>query len=215
MCALWICQVLFSTFLSTSCSMSVFSHLVLSVFLALFCFDRSLKGFSLCTPVCPSLCSSPFVSLFLWCHSILTLLLWLCADLPLPLWVSVHSSVFRSPLPSLDFIRMWQKSLEPLCLCISRLSLPCCCCFPSKWCWKCKSCTSQHSRGWTSCTCEHKASGDAVTSRLFFSSVLLFSADISSNIKKVLGTHSRQGTSGVSKSQGKSEFLQMSQFAGI
>lgn len=159
--------------------MSVFLHFFLSVFLTLLCCDRFHKGLSLCTRVCPSLCSSLFVSFFLWCRSILTLLLWLCADLPLPLWVSVHLSVFRSPFPSLDVFRMWQKSLEPLYLCISCLSLPCCCFIPTEWCWKWKSCTSQHSRGWTSCTCEHKASGDAVTSRLFFSSVLLFSADIS------------------------------------
>lgn len=98
-------------------------------FLTLLCCDRSHKRFSLCIPVCPCLCTSLFVSLFLWCHSISTLLLWLCADLPLPLWVSVHLSVFLSPFPSLDVFRMWQKSLEPLYLRISCLSLPCWCFF--------------------------------------------------------------------------------------
>lgn len=165
------------TFLHTSHSIAVSFCLSSSVVLMLLCCDRFHKGFSLCNTVCPSLCPSPFVSLFLWCHSILTLLSWLCADLPLPLWVSVHLSVSPSALPCLDVFRMWQKSCEPLYLFILVVFLSPADVFPSEWCWKWKSCTSQRSRGWTSCTCEHRTSGDAVTSCLL--SVLLFSADIS------------------------------------
>lgn len=108
----------------------LFVCLFLCVFLTLLCCDRFHDGPSLCIPVCLSLCSSLFVSVLLWCHSILTLLPRFCADLPLPLWVSVRSSVFPSLFPSLDVFRMWQKSCEPLYLFLSGcLSLSCWCYF--------------------------------------------------------------------------------------
>lgn len=132
---------------------------------------------------------SLLVSLFLQCHSILSWLSWLCADLRLPLQVSVRSSLFPSPSALLDALRMWQKSCEPLYLCISCLSLACCFFlfvffFLLEWCWMWKSCTCEHSGEWTSCTCEHKTAGNTVTSRFFFSSVVFFSADVSQILKK-------------------------------
>lgn len=51
--------------------------------LTILCYDRFHTSFSLCVPFCPSSPrSSPFVSLLLWCHSSLTLLSPLRADLP-------------------------------------------------------------------------------------------------------------------------------------
>lgn len=135
----------------------------------------------------PSLSVSPLVSVCL----------------PLSL-VSLHFDITivtlcRSASPSLSFCPFLRLSLSPrLAWCFSdvtevvwtsvslyQLSSSLLLMFlPSEWCWKWKSCTSLHSRGWTSCTCEHKTSGDAVTSRLFFSSVMLFSADVSQVLKK-------------------------------
>lgn len=144
--------------------------LFVSLFLTLLCCDRFHKGFSLCITACLSLCSSPspsFSGVTPFCHDYRD-------SAPICLSLSEFLSVPVSPSPSasLDALRMWQKSCEPLYLCISCLSLACCFFILSERCWMWKSCTSWHSGGWTSCTCEHKTSGDAVTSCLCSSPLL-------------------------------------------
>lgn len=110
------------------------------------------------------------------------------------------------PLPSSCLMVFGcDRSRVNLCISFYRLSFSLLLIFfPSEWCWKWKSCASRHSRGWTSCTCEHKTSGDAVTSRLFFPSVLLFSADISQILKKFEKlTPDRELQGSLKDSQGK------------
>lgn len=66
------------------------------------------------------------VSLFLWCHSILSWLSWLCADLPLPLRVSVRSCLslsLRLAWCSEDVTEVVWTSVSLYQLSISRLLL--------------------------------------------------------------------------------------------